>query len=153
MNSDYLIHYGVLGMKWGVRKQRENYLIGRKAKYLNDKAEYKRLKGARASQSKVAKAKANMKSSKRLMKIQKRVGKHNKINERYSQKGGRLIGAVDTILTGSGRSVNKSLNKGNSELKAYLTTAAKSIAISSASSVALGTAGSFLLHKKLGLRF
>lgn len=147
MSENYLIHFGVPGMKWGVRKQRENYLTGRKARYMTDKTEYKTLKKSGANQSKVIRAKTKMNASKRLYKIQKKVGKHNKINERYSSAGGRLRGGIDTAVFGSGRMMNKSLNKGDSYGKAAAKTFAKTAAISMAVSTGLSIGGKDLLRK------
>lgn len=58
MNTDYLIHYGVLGMKWGIhrsnRKSAARYRLSKKAaKYQkkSDKLEYKASKASRKNKT------------------------------------------------------------------------------------------------------
>lgn len=42
MEDNYLIHYGVLGMKWGLRKERRQYAKGIKSNWKSAKAKAKK---------------------------------------------------------------------------------------------------------------
>ena len=77
-DSSYLVHYGVLGMKWGVRKDRRYKYTSMRTKSLTKRAEKAEKKGKTEKAAKLgAKAKASKQTDKNLLKYAKKtsVGK------------------------------------------------------------------------------
>lgn len=70
-NEDYLVHYGVLGMKWGVRKARKTggsyKYTSRKTKKLTKKADKAKASGKKNAGKLAAKAKASKLSDKKRL--------------------------------------------------------------------------------------
>lgn len=92
MDEDYLVHYGVLGMKWGVRKARKK---GTSYSYTSMRTKHLAKKAARAK----AKGKKNAKE------ISERLKRSKKIDENlliYAKKTSVGKAIVQDILLGPG---------------------------------------------------
>lgn len=76
-NDDFLIHYGVLGMKWGVRKDRNSSSSKRREKAKNTR---KQLKAVRKSRKKAMKNRSIL-PEKELDKRINRLEKEKKLKE------------------------------------------------------------------------
>lgn len=76
-DQDYLVHYGVLGMKWGVRKDRNYKYTSMKTKRLTKKAAKAKAEGKKNASKIAAKAKASKQSDKNRLAYAKKtsVGK------------------------------------------------------------------------------
>ena len=74
INNDELMHYGVLGMKWGVRRS-ERQLARAKSKVEKLKAKKKEADKLDRAKKKLSKAKAEEQSLKDYLKKRKTVGK------------------------------------------------------------------------------
>lgn len=151
MAEQYLVHYGVQGMKWGVRKKEEgglgntrgahflsrlrsehnqtklakanerldstNYVKKRRAEYWKAKADYKSTKKSSTDTNAIHDAKQKMKEAKRTYHAQQIIGTEQKLNSRYTGKGGRVNAIADQLLSGNASSVNRQLNLGHSYVK------------------------------------
>lgn len=151
MAEQYLVHYGVQGMKWGVRKKEEgglgntrgahfidrlrnehaqtkaakarealdstNYVKKRRAEYWKAKADYKSMKKSSSDKSAINASKQKMKDARRTYHAQQIIGTEQKLNSRYTGKGGQANALVDHFLSGNAASVNRQLNLGHSYVK------------------------------------
>lgn len=169
MTEQYLVHYGVQGMRWGVHKQEEargpglisrlksehaqtkaakkreyldstNYVKKKRAAYLTAKAKYKSLKKSRADKADVKDAKANMRTAKNLFKAQTLVGQNQELNARYASKGGARRAFKDWAITGNVSSVNRQLNLGHSYVKSMAKATVGTVATTAAVNVGVRVA-------------
>lgn len=84
MNNDYLIHYGVLGMKWGVRKKRNyNKSIRRINERYKKKASKVEAKRNEKNSAKIDKKLAKLDRKKNLAKNYQKVTYNTKLRERF----------------------------------------------------------------------
>lgn len=72
MDEDYLVHYGVLGMKWGVRKDRNYKYTSMRTKHLTKKAEKARVKGKKNAEKLASKAKTSKQIDRKLLSYAKK---------------------------------------------------------------------------------
>lgn len=180
MTDQYLVHYGVQGMKWGVRKKEEgglgntrganllsrlrsehnqtklakanekldstNYVKKRRAEYWKAKADYKSMKKSSSDKSAIKDSKQKMKDAKSAYRAQRIIGTEQKLNSRYTNKGGVANAIADQLLSGNAASVNRQLNLGHS----YVKSIGKATVGTFASSAAIG-AGTQLMAPLLPL--
>lgn len=70
--QDYLIHYGVLGMKWGVRKDRNYKYTSMRTKHLTKKAAKAKAKGKKNAEKLASKAKTSKQIDRKLLSYAKK---------------------------------------------------------------------------------
>lgn len=109
-NNDYLMHHGVKGMRWGVRKVR-NY-VGRKKRSIQRQLKEDRTR--RETQRLIKKARKNpgKLTNRELTRIKARIDKEREINMALVQnssntKNGRKT--ASQILSSSGETIAKNL--------------------------------------------
>ena len=107
--ADILVHYGVLGMKWGVRKQ----------KVLNAKSEYKKARKAGLGKDQLNSAKSAYKSAKRERKnaikdTYKDINKNTSFIEKLMFNDATRRKAAQYVVDND-MSVDEAIKKSNSE--------------------------------------
>ncbi len=175
-DQTYLVHYGVMGMRWGHRKQPEkanspgfssqkfresvvndrsnpNFVKQRKEVWKTKKREYKILKKqARKDPSKRAQldsAKKDVKKASSLLTAQRIVGSKSKLNERYTSDDGSKKALLDQIVSGNANKVNRYLNAGETYAKSMGKVTTQEILKSAAINVGMNIAAPYMA---LGIR-
>lgn len=125
MEEDYLVHYGVLGMKWGVRKQRRASVRTAKQKAKQD---YNRA---------IAKAEAKKK-------VQKYGGKQEAINK-MTKSANRAASARNVAKKGAGIATALMGAKGIADVSVSMALASQLVNAGLAASTIAVTGGAMLI--------
>lgn len=100
MNEDYLAHYGVIGMRWGVRHDRQKAYrkAEKKLNKLNSKSEKQSEKAEKHRAKSERKAAIGMGSNERARQA-RLAGKYSRQSEKTSQKAEKWLKSMEDVFS------------------------------------------------------